>query len=80
MIAALAALAPPATDSEIPSEMEGLRCGGCGRTRYKRVVDGYQFPDGSRADGWYCGSPGCHIKLLTGNRDVDRLHRQRATA
>ena len=77
---ALAALAPPATDSEIPSEMEGLRCGGCGRTRYKRVVDGYQFPDGSRADGWYCGSPGCHIKLLTGNRDVDRLHRQRATA
>ena len=77
---ALAALAPPATGSEIPSEVEGLRCGGCGRTRYKRVVDGYQFPDGSRADGWYCGSPGCHIKLLTGNRDVDRLHRQRATA
>ena len=79
-LAALAALAPPATDSEIPSEMEGLRCGGCGRTRYKRVVDGYQFPDGSRTDGWFCGSPRCHVKLLTGNKDVDKLNRQRATA
>ena len=66
---------PSTTGPEVPVKVLGLPCGGCGRTSYTRVVDGYQFPDGTRADGWHCGTPGCHIKPLTGNKAVDNLNR-----
>ena len=67
---------PPApAGPEIPAEVEGLPCGGCGATKYRRVVVGYEFPDGTCADGWSCGSPGCHVKLLSGNQDMDNLNR-----
>ena len=62
---------PPTTGPEIP----GLPCGGCGSTRYRRVVNGFAYPDGSRADGWHCGGRDCHIKLLTGNKDVEHINR-----
>ena len=78
-------LAPPAPPSaptppalagpEIPTEVIGLPCAWCGATRYRRVVVGYEFPDGTCADGWSCGSPGCHVKLLSGNQDMDNLNR-----
>ena len=76
----LSATFPPPTAAapEIPIEVEGLRCGGCGRTSYKRVANGYQFPDGTVADGWHCGGEHCHVKLLSGNKAVDK--RQRTTA
>ncbi len=54
----------------------GLPCGGCGSTHYTRVADGYAFPDGSRANGWHCDGPTCGVKLLTGNEEVDRLHKE----
>jgi hypothetical protein len=44
-------------------------------TRYRRVENGYTFPDGGRVASWSCGSPGCHVKLLSGNKAVDRLTR-----
>ena len=53
---------PPTTGPEVP----GLPCGGCGSTRYRKVVDGFIFPDGSRADGWHCGGRECHVKLMVG--------------
>jgi len=65
----------PATSPEIPTEVEGLPCGGCGATRYRRVPGGYTFPDGEQVDGWFCGSPDCGVKLLTGNKAVDNLNR-----
>jgi hypothetical protein len=71
-----AAPTPPApAGSEVPAEVEGLPCGGCGATRYRRVKNGYTFPDGGQVGGWFCGSPGCGVKLLTGNKAVDRLTR-----
>ena len=70
-----AATPPAPAGPEVPAEVEGLPCGGCGATRYRRVKNGYTFPDGGRVDGWFCGSPGCHVKLLTGNKAVDRLTR-----
>ena len=56
--------------------VNGVPCGGCGSTIYRRVVGGYIFqnPDESPVDGWHCGGEHCHVKLLTGNKDVD--HRQ----
>ena len=66
---------PPTTGPEVP----GLPCGGCGSTGYRRVVDGFIYPDGSRTDGWSCGSPDCGIKLLTGNKAVDRMARPEAS-
>ena len=63
---------------EIPAEVEGLPCGGCGVTRYRRVPGGYTYPDGGQVDGWFCGSPTCGIKLLSGNKAVDRLTRPEA--
>ena len=53
---------PPTTGPEIPS----LPCGGCGSTRYRKVVDGFAYPDGSRTDGWHCGGTDCGIKLMVG--------------
>ncbi len=52
----------------------GLPCGGCRSTKYSRVPNGYRFPDGSLSDGWDCGGVECHIKLLTGNKEVDQKH------
>lgn len=66
---------PAAAGPEIPAEVEGLPCGGCGATRYRRVKNGYTFPDGSREGGWRCGGRHCGVKLLSGNQDVDRLTR-----
>ena len=70
--------APPTPPSpagpEVPAEVEGLPCGSCGATRYRRVPGGCTFPDGGQVDGWFCGSPGCHVKLLSGNQDVDKLN------
>lgn len=56
-----------------PKSATGLPCGGCGSTRYIRVVNGYTFPDGSQVDGWRCGDPTCGVKLLTGNPEVDQM-------
>ena len=68
--------APPApAGPEIPAEVEGLPCGGCGATRYRRVKNGYTYPDGGQVDGWFCGSPDCGVKLLTGYKAVDNLNR-----
>ena len=68
--------APPApAGTETPAEVEGLPCGGCGATRYRRVKDGYSYPDGGQVDGWHCGGRDCNVKLLTGNKDVDNLNR-----
>ena len=68
--------APPApAGTETPAEVEGLPCGGCGATRYRRVKDGYSYPDGGQVDGWHCGGLDCNVKLLTGNKDVDNLNR-----
>ena len=53
---------PPTTGPEVP----GLPCGGCGSTSYRRVVNGFIFPDGSRADGWHCGGRECGVKLMVG--------------
>lgn len=53
---------PPTTGDEVP----GLPCGGCGSTRYRRVVNGFVYPDGSRTDGWHCGGTDCGIKLMVG--------------
>ena len=53
---------PPTTGPEVP----GLPCGGCGSTRYRRVENGFVYPDGSRTDGWHCGGADCGVKLLTG--------------
>ena len=50
-------------------------CGGCGATRYRRVKNGYTYPDGGQVDGWFCGSPDCGVKLLTGYKAVDNLNR-----
>ena len=63
--------APPPPPTTGPP-VAGLPCAGCGSTSYRRVVDGYIYPDGTRADGWHCGGRECHVKLLTGNREVDR--------
>ena len=38
-------LAKLAASHEIPADVIGLPCGGCGSTRYKRVPDGYNFPE-----------------------------------
>ena len=54
---------PPPT---IAPEVPGLPCGGCGSTSYRRVVDGFIFPDGSRTDGWHCGGADCRVKLMVG--------------
>ncbi len=51
---------PPTTGPEV----SGLPCGGCGSTRYRKVADGFVYPDGSRADGWHCGGSDCHVKLM----------------
>jgi hypothetical protein len=70
---------PPApAGPDVSAEVEGLPCGGCGATRYRRVKNGYTYPDGGQVDGWFCGSPGCHVKLLSGNKAVDRLTRPEA--
>jgi hypothetical protein len=70
---------PPApAGPEVPNEVEGLPCAGCRVTRYRRVENGYTFPDGGRVASWSCGSPGCHVKLLSGNKAVDRLSRPEA--
>ena len=53
---------PPTTGPEVP----GLPCGGCGSTRYRKVVNGFVYPDGSRTDGWHCGGRECGIKLMVG--------------
>ena len=53
---------PPTIGPEVPS----LPCGGCGSTSYRRVVNGFIFPDGSRADGWHCGGRECGVKLMVG--------------
>ena len=53
---------PPTTGPKVP----GLPCGGCGSTSYRRVVNGFIFPDGSRADGWHCGGRECGVKLMVG--------------
>lgn len=55
-------------------EVTGLPCGGCGSTRYTKVMAGYIFPDCTRMDGWHCGTPTCRVKLLTGNPEVDQMH------
>ena len=61
---------PPAPPSPPPStigpEVPGLPCGGCGSTSYRRVVNGFIFPDGSRTDGWSCGGRECGVKLMVG--------------
>lgn len=53
---------PPTTGPEVP----GLPCGGCGSTHYRKVVDGFIFPDDSRTDGWHCGGADCRVKLMVG--------------
>ncbi len=53
---------PPTTGPEVP----GLPCGGCGSTRYRKVVDGFVYPDDSRTDGWHCGGADCRVKLMVG--------------
>ena len=53
---------PPTTGPEVP----GLPCGGCESTRYRKVVNGFAYPDGSRADGWHCGGRECGVKLMVG--------------
>ncbi len=70
--------APPA-GPEVPAEVIGLPCGGCGATKYRRVPGGYTCPDGGQVAGWFCGSPDCGIKLLTGNKAVDRMARPEAS-
>ena len=67
-LAALAglALATPRKKATTTPEVPGLPCGGCGSTRYRKVVDGFIFPDGSRADGWHCGGRECGVKLMVG--------------
>ena len=60
---------PPTTGPEIPS----LPCGGCGSTSYRLAPSGFRYPDGTLGDGWHCGTPGCHVKLLTGIKTVDHL-------
>ena len=58
---------PPApAGPEVPNEVEGLPCGGCGATRYRKVVNGFVYPDGSRTDGWHCGGRECGVKLMVG--------------
>ena len=61
---------PPMQPSPMPPttgpEVIGLPCGGCGSTRYRRVVNGFIFPDGSCTDGWHCGGRECHVKLMVG--------------
>ncbi|BCO08794.1 hypothetical protein GF1_11700 [Desulfolithobacter dissulfuricans] len=56
--------------------MQGLPCGGCGSTTYKKKMDGFQFPDGSVTDGWHCGGEHCGVKLFTGNKETDRKTRE----
>jgi len=69
---------PAPAGPEVPNEVEGLPCGGCGATRYRRVKNGYTYPDGTVGDGWHCGGERCHVKLLSGNKAVDRLTRPEA--
>ena len=59
---------PPATTGP---PVPGLPCAGCGSTSYRRVVNGYTYPDGTRTNGWHCGGRECHVKLLTGNKTID---------
>ncbi|MBM9536172.1 CHC2 zinc finger domain-containing protein [Desulfobulbus alkaliphilus] len=54
--------APPLETTGPP--VAGLPCGGCGRTVYRRVIDGFTYPDGTLADGWHCSTPGCSVKLM----------------
>ena len=70
--------APTNTPTTTGPEVIGLACGGCGSTKYKRVPNGYIFPDGGRTDGWFCGSPGCGAKLLVGNKYIDRSQPEEA--
>ena len=69
---------PPSTPPSTPPpttgpEVSGLPCGGCGSTSYRLAPSGFRYPDGTLGDGWHCGTPGCHVKLLTGNKAVDHL-------
>ena len=67
---------PPAPISPPPTtgpEVSGLPCGGCGSTSYRLAPSGFRYPDGTLGDGWHCGTPGCHVKLLTGIKTVDHL-------
>ena len=57
---------PAMTRKPAAPPVSGLPCGGCGSTSYRRLVNGYEFPNGSRADGWHCGGEHCEVKLLTG--------------
>ena len=70
------ALPPPPTTGP---PVSGLPCAGCGSTTYRRAPNGYRYGDGTRADGWHCGTHGCDVKLLTGNREVDREHLETAS-
>ena len=62
---------PPPPPPTTGPEVTGPVCGGCGSTNYKRVPNGYIFPDGSRSDGWSCGGLDCGVKLLATNRAED---------
>ena len=57
------ALPPPPTTGPAVS---GLPCAGCGSTSYRRAPNGYRYGDGTRTDGWHCGTHGCDVKLLLG--------------
>lgn len=69
---------PTKTPTTTGPEVVGLACGGCGSIKYKRVANGYTFPDGTVIDGWHCGAPGCGVKLLVGNKYIDRSQPEEA--
>lgn len=62
---------PPPPPPTTGPEVTGMACGGCGSTKYKRVSNGFIFPDGRRTDGWFCGGLDCGVKLLATNREED---------
>ena len=49
----------------------GLPCGGCGSVLYRRIPNGFSYPDGSMTTGWWCGGKECHVKLYSGNKEAD---------
>ena len=53
---------PPTTGPAVP----GAPCAGCGSTTYRRAPNGYRYGDGTRTEGWHCGTHGCDVKLLLG--------------
>ena len=63
--------APPPPPTTGPP-VSGLPCAGCGSTSYRRAPNGYRYGDGTHTDGWHCAGRECHVKLLTGNREVGR--------